>query len=249
MGTSDGTQPGEASWDLFLSYTAADQEWAEWVAWQIEEAGYRVLFQAWDFVPGSHWTTCMGEGVISTGRTLAILSRAYLDSVYGQAEWEAAYRVDPRGLRRKLIPIRVEDCDRPGLLGGIVSIDIFDCAVDDARQRILNAIIAAQAGRAKPHTAPGFPGQASPAAPPPALSLTPPRKPPQTSAPRFPRGALPIAGVLSVAAAISLRRVWKYMEHEAEQFEREERQERWALIFSVLFFISIVIFVLLAILA
>jgi TIR domain len=218
MDTSEGTQPAEASWDFFLSYSSTDQKWAEWVAWQLEEAGYRVLFQAWDFVPGSHWTTRIGDGIISTRRTLAILSQAYLDSVYGQAEWEAAYRADPRGLRRKLIPIRVENCDCPGLLGGIVSFDIFDCAADDARQRILDAIVAAQDGRAKPYAAPGFPGQASSAAPPPAWSLTPPQKPPQTSAPRFPRWALP--GGLTF---MGLRQILKYMERKAEQFEREAK--------------------------
>jgi TIR domain len=37
--------------DFFVSYTAADQEWAEWIAWQLEEAGYRTVLQAWDFRP------------------------------------------------------------------------------------------------------------------------------------------------------------------------------------------------------
>ncbi len=61
-----------------------------------------------------------------------VLSGAYLDSVYGQVEWLAAQPADPHGFARKLLPVRIEDCSRPGLLGAVVSIDLFDRAVDDA---------------------------------------------------------------------------------------------------------------------
>jgi hypothetical protein len=29
--------------DFFISYTQADRAWAEWIAWALEEAGYKVL--------------------------------------------------------------------------------------------------------------------------------------------------------------------------------------------------------------
>lgn len=131
---------GTNEWDFFVSYTATDQVWAEWIAWELEEAGHRVLFQAWDFVPGSHWTSRMRDGMTGARRTLAILSPNYLLSVYGQAEWEAAYRADPQGFARKLIPIRVWDCARPDVLGGVVSFDLFDCAADEARRRLHSKI-------------------------------------------------------------------------------------------------------------
>jgi hypothetical protein len=47
---------GAGRWDFFLSYTATDLAWAEWIAWQLEAADYRVLFQAWDMVAGSNWS-------------------------------------------------------------------------------------------------------------------------------------------------------------------------------------------------
>ncbi|MGH3695993.1 MAG: toll/interleukin-1 receptor domain-containing protein [Pseudonocardiaceae bacterium] len=37
--------------------------WAEWIAWQLEDAGFRILLQAWDFVPGSNWISTMHAGV------------------------------------------------------------------------------------------------------------------------------------------------------------------------------------------
>ncbi|CAO5184692.1 hypothetical protein FAIPA1_590014 [Frankia sp. AiPs1] len=111
-----------AGWDFFVSYTAVDREWAEWISWQLEDADYRVLVQAWDFVAGSNWQIRMQQGVQHARRTIAVLSDAYLTSVYGQAEWQAAHAADPHGFERKLLPIRVEDCPRPGLLGAVVSI-------------------------------------------------------------------------------------------------------------------------------
>jgi hypothetical protein len=46
--------------DFFISYTGADTPWAEWIAWQLEDASYTTRLQAWDFRPGttlcSRWT-------------------------------------------------------------------------------------------------------------------------------------------------------------------------------------------------
>jgi hypothetical protein len=41
--------------DFFISYNKADRSWAEWIAWQLEEAKYSVVVQAWDFRPGSNF--------------------------------------------------------------------------------------------------------------------------------------------------------------------------------------------------
>jgi hypothetical protein len=123
----------------------------------------------------------MREGVTGAEHTLAILSRAYLGSVYGMAEWQAAYRADPQGLRRKLIPVRVEDCERPDILGEVVSFDLFGLTAEDARRHLLDTVGHALAGRAKPAAPPAFP------------TPTPPRPPsaPPAAEPAFPGPASP----------------------------------------------------------
>jgi hypothetical protein len=145
-------------WDFFLSYTQADRAWAEWIAWILEEDGHRVLVQAWDFVPGSNWIQGMQAGTRDAARTIALLSGDYLESVFGSAEWQAAWAQDPDGADRKLLVVRVGDCDRPGLLAGVVGVDVFGIAEAAARARLRRMIADALAGRAKPDTAPGFPG-------------------------------------------------------------------------------------------
>ena len=162
MGMGEG-QP--AGWDFFVSYTQADRAWAEWIAWVLEEDGHKVLVQAWDFVPGSNWIQGMQAGVARAERTIAVLSPAYLDSEYGTAEWEAAWASDPAGRQRKLLVTRIQQCDRPGLLSGVVSVDLFGRPEAEARARLRMMVSSAISGRAKPDVAPRFPGRAVPREP------------------------------------------------------------------------------------
>jgi DHA2 family methylenomycin A resistance protein-like MFS transporter len=92
----------------------------------------------------------MQRGVTESCRTIALVSPAYLRSVYGAQEWQAAWDADPQGFARKLVPIRIADCDRPGLLGGIVSIDLFGLEDEAASRRLLEQIDSVITGRFKP---------------------------------------------------------------------------------------------------
>ena len=70
--------------DFFISYTSADRSWAEWIAWQLEAEGYKVVVQAWDFAPGRSWTQEMQQATSTAERVVAVLSGAYLESEHGR---------------------------------------------------------------------------------------------------------------------------------------------------------------------
>ncbi|KQM02477.1 WD domain, G-beta repeat-containing protein, partial [Frankia sp. CpI1-P] len=166
LGVVDGgSGDGVRTWDFFVSYTSVDERWAEWVAWQLEDAGYRVLIQAWDFVPGSDWYLGMQQGVTHAQKMIALLSPGYLKSVYGGQEWRAVLAADPIGFTRKLLPVRIEECDRPGLLRTVVGFDLFDLEPEAARAHLLQKVSHSLSGRAKPATAPKFPVPARSAPP------------------------------------------------------------------------------------
>jgi hypothetical protein len=38
--------------DLFVSHAGRDRAWAEWVAWELVQAGYRVELNFWDLGGG-----------------------------------------------------------------------------------------------------------------------------------------------------------------------------------------------------
>ena len=112
---SDAIGASSTRIDVLVSYTAEDRTWAEWAAWQLEEAGYRTVIQAWDFRAGSDFVTDMRRAARRAKHTLAVLSPAYLASGFAIAEWNSAFAADPTGEFRKLVPVRVEDFTLEGL--------------------------------------------------------------------------------------------------------------------------------------
>lgn len=146
-----------ASHNFFISYNRADRGWAEWIAWQLEEAGYRVVLQAWDFRPGGNFVQEMQEAAAGSERTIAVLSPDYLTSSFAAPEWHAAFAQDPTGQRRTLLPVRVRECEPKGLLSQIVYIDLVGLSEAAAKKTLLEGV---KRERATPETAPEYPGAA-----------------------------------------------------------------------------------------
>ncbi|MEM8716734.1 MAG: FxSxx-COOH system tetratricopeptide repeat protein, partial [Cyanobacteria bacterium P01_G01_bin.4] len=138
---------------FFVSYNRVDKAWAEWIAWLLEEAGHKVVIQAWDFRPGGNFVLDMQRAAAETDKTLVVLSEDYLAAEFTQPEWAAAFADDPTSLQRKIIPIKVRECTPSGLLRPIVYVDLVDLEADAARQAILDAL----PERLKPASEPAFP--------------------------------------------------------------------------------------------
>jgi len=141
--------------DFFISYNSADKTWAEWTAWTLDEAGYTTILQAWDFRPGSNFVLEMQRATSETKHTIAILSPAYLNALYTQPEWAAAFVQDPTGKKGTLLPVRVRECDLKGLLSAITYIDLVDLNETAAKEGLLQGI---KQERIKPLVEPVFPG-------------------------------------------------------------------------------------------
>src|SRR5215475_2150909 len=144
--------------DFFISYTSVDRSWAEWIAWQLEAAGYTTVIQAWDFRPGSNFVLDMQQAATTSGRTIAVLSPAYLQSGFTAAEWASAFASDPTGTQGLLLPVRIRDCALRGLLRPIVYIDLRGLEEEAARERLRAGV---RRQRMKPTREPGFPGHTS----------------------------------------------------------------------------------------
>lgn len=143
-----------AEYDFFISYTKADLKWAEWIAWQLEEAGFKTVLQAWDFRPGSNFVLEMQKATQKAQRTVMVLSPDYLNSLYTQPEWTAAFAKDPTGEKGILVPVRVRPCDLEGMLPQIIYIDLVEIEEKAAGETLLKGI---ERGRLKPTSAPAFP--------------------------------------------------------------------------------------------
>jgi tetratricopeptide (TPR) repeat protein len=144
--------------DFFVSYNKADKEWAVWIAWKLEEAGYTTIIQAWDFQAGSNFILEMDKASKEAKKTIAVLSPDYLAASYTHPEWAAALAQDPTGAARGLVPVRVRECDVQGLLLQLVYIDLVGSDETSAGEALLAKI---RGDRLKPSRQPGFPGAAT----------------------------------------------------------------------------------------
>jgi hypothetical protein len=145
--------------DFFITYNHHDEDWAEWIAAELERAAFRTVLQAWDFRPGENFMLKMDRALAGCRHTLGVLSSNYLESVFATAEWTAAYRQTLLGKDRGFIPVMVRECDPSPLLGPLSYIDLVGLDEDQARQRLLDGI--ADQTRRQPRRT-GFPGSSPP---------------------------------------------------------------------------------------
>ena len=150
--------------DFFISHAGADRAWAEWVAWELAEAGYTVELDVWDWAAGRNFVTAMSDALGKCDRVVALFSAAYFDrSRYSTEEWAASLVHLPGMEENRLVPVRVEDVPAgqvPPLLRPLVARDVFGLAEEQARRVLLEAA----AGPVRPDRKPMFPGRGTPGA-------------------------------------------------------------------------------------
>jgi len=144
--------------DFFVSYTGVDETIAEWIAYCLEDAGYKVTFQKWDFRPGNNFVLLMNKALYESEHLIAVLSPSYQEALFAAPEWAVVFSDDPQGISRKLIPVRVKEFRPGGLLKAIVYIDLVPHLKNKDRETARIALLdGIRKGRAKPKCEPAFP--------------------------------------------------------------------------------------------
>ena len=93
--------------DFFVSHAGADRAWAEWVAWQLTDAGYSVELDVWDWAAGQNLVTAIGDALERADRVVALFSAAYFErDRYTTAEWSASLIPVPGSEMQRLVPVR-----------------------------------------------------------------------------------------------------------------------------------------------
>ena len=148
--------------DFFVSHAGADRAWAEWVAWQLTEAGYTVELDVWDWPAGRNFVTAMSDALERADRVMALFSAAYFERArYTTEEWSAALVHVPGREQGRLVPVRVEEVPAekvPAVLRPLVFCDVFGVDEEQARRVLLEAV----AGPRRPDGEPVFPGRGTP---------------------------------------------------------------------------------------
>jgi hypothetical protein len=143
-----------AGTDFFVSHAGCDRKWAEWVAWQLVEAGYTVE-AAWNWPAGANFVARILHAVDAAGRVVAVLSAAYFeDGRYTIDELSAALVKDGCGVHR-LVPVQVEPFPLPRMLSPLLRVELFGVGEQEAVRRLLEAV----RGPRRSDGAPEFPGR------------------------------------------------------------------------------------------
>ena len=133
--------------DFFISYNKADRHWADGIGDWLDQAGFTTISQAQDFVAGSNFVSEMHNALQDAKRLIMVLSPEYLQAKFPEAEWTAALASDPTNENRRVLPVRVRDCQPPGLLRPLVYVDLVGLSAEDARKRLLAEISSALKGK------------------------------------------------------------------------------------------------------
>ena len=134
--------------DFFVSHAGVDRAWAEWVAWQLINAGYSVELDVWDWAAGRNFVTAISDALEHADRVIALFSAAYFDrSRYTTEEWSSAV-LHVRSMEDgRLVPVRVEDVPSekvPALLRPLLYRDVFGVGEEQARGALLDAVAGPQ---------------------------------------------------------------------------------------------------------
>jgi len=132
------------------------------VAWQLEQAGYTVELDVWDWAAGQNFMTAISDALDRCDRVVALFSAAYFERErYTTEEWTAAALHVPGTADNRLVPVRVEDvpvAEMPGVLRPLVFKDLFGVGEGQARRVLLEAV----ARPRRPDQEPVFPGHGAP---------------------------------------------------------------------------------------
>lgn len=172
--------PPEFAYDVFISYSHRDKAWVRGeLLPRLESAGLKVCVDYRDFRIGAPIVKEMERAVLTSRRTLLVLTATYLTSAWAEFENLMLQTLDPNNQQFRLIPLITEQVELPLRIRGLNYVDLTQA--DDLAflwQRLLDALaapansggqpaVAQTAQNTSPHvsrpTLPA-PGQSTPAA-------------------------------------------------------------------------------------
>jgi hypothetical protein len=126
---------------FFISFNAADQTKAHWIAWTLKEAGHEVAVHDWEIPAGGNAPLWMNNKLAWADRLIAVISPDYLPARFSPVEWAARIWDDPDGTKGAVIPVIVRPTPKmPPLLTDLSRIDLTNCSETEAKSRLLKGV-------------------------------------------------------------------------------------------------------------
>ena len=108
------SQSSSSVYDVFISYSHHNEDWViRWLLPKLRVAGLSVCVDKECFEPGAPSLTEMERAVLTSRKTVIVLTPDYLRSEWAEFENILAQTLDPAARRRRLIPLMLERCELP----------------------------------------------------------------------------------------------------------------------------------------
>ena len=104
---------------VFISYAHEDKQVAHGISGLLEGAGCDVWIDEADLLAGDSVVRGIADAVGETDFLVALLSRSSVDSAWCQKEISLAVTEGLNSVRVKVIPVRLDNCDVPRMLGDV----------------------------------------------------------------------------------------------------------------------------------
>ena len=99
---------------IFISYSSKDREWAaNWLLPKLEAAGFEVCIDYRDFQIGRASLINMEEAVERCDKILLVLTPHWVESEWTNFEGLLVQTGDPGGIRGRLLPLMLKQCELP----------------------------------------------------------------------------------------------------------------------------------------
>lgn len=119
-----GSSHNSFTYDVFISYSRRDQDWVQkWLIPTLKKAGLRTCIDYESFDLGAHLIAEIERAVLSSRKTVIVLTPDYLNSAWTNMETILTATLDPGARRRRIIPLLLKKCDPPLHLRSLVYLD------------------------------------------------------------------------------------------------------------------------------
>ncbi len=103
---------------VFISYSHKDKEWVRnWLLRKMEGAGIKTHIDYRDFEIGVASLINMERAVEQCAKTVLVFTPDWVESEWSQFEGVMLQTKDPTGVKKRIVPVMLEDCELPTRLG------------------------------------------------------------------------------------------------------------------------------------
>jgi serine/threonine-protein kinase len=123
--------------DFVLHYVHSDETWADWIAGQLKEAGYKVELSVWDFKKIHHSMRELAKHIERRTCVISVVSPTYLRALHSDREWSVAFSQGTITTQ----PIVVAQCFVGSTFRTVDYLDFCELSTEEAKKILLDEAV------------------------------------------------------------------------------------------------------------